>query len=227
MMTCKMSTTIGMNKAVQSRETKEKKKSRMEIAYEELKEAILTNRLKPGEMIGENQLTSVFQMSRTPIREAIRRLETEGLLEVKDGVGTFVTEISPEEIADAYEVRKSLEILAVRTSLYAYTGEELDRLEQTFQDLWQRVRSGQSVTVDEYADADWMLHDGIVAKSKNRFVKNAMDAISIYLKRYQFMSVKTFQHVDRSMEEHLQIIQGIRDRDLKKVTAVLERHIEF
>ncbi len=204
-----------------------KKKSRMEIAYEELKQGIMSNRLKPGEMIGENYLTTVFQMSRTPIREAIRRLESEGLVEVKDGVGTFVTEISSEEIADAYEVRKALEILAVKTAIFHFSEEETAHLETCFRALYERVRHGGNVTVDEYADADWMLHDLIIMKSHNRFVKTAMDAICMNLKRYQYMSVKAFQNVEKSMEEHLEIIQGIREQNLEKVTRILNVHIEF
>ncbi|WP_434309089.1 GntR family transcriptional regulator [Hominifimenecus sp. rT4P-3] len=204
-----------------------KKKSRMEIAYEELKQMIMSNRLKAGEMIGENYLTTVFQMSRTPIREAIRRLESEGLVEVKDGVGTFVTEISSEEIADAYEVRKSLEILAIKTAVFAFSEKEIQSLEARFSTLYQRVKNGDNITVDEYADADWMLHDLIIVKSKNRFVKTAMDAIGMNLKRYQYMSVKAFQNVEKCMEEHLEIIQGIREKDPEKVIQILNVHIEF
>ena len=92
-------------------------------------------------MLSEKQLCATLNMSRTPVREAIHMLVTEDLLEVRDGVGTFVKERSKKDIGDAYEVRKSLEILAIQTSVNHFSEEELDELENTFRQMLERLRS--------------------------------------------------------------------------------------
>lgn len=204
-----------------------KRKPRMEIAYGELKASIASGRLKPGAMIRENALSEVLGMSRTPIREAVRRLESEGLVEVRDGVGTFVTEFSPEDIADAYEVRRSLELLALRTAIYAFQPEELDFFARIFRELHRKLSEGIPVTIDECAESDWMFHNKIIDKSKNRFVKKSMESIQTQVKRYQYLSVNNLRNMEQCMKEHLYILEAIRKRDLEEASQLLKEHIEF
>ena len=205
----------------------EKKKRLSEIAFDEIKQSIINNTYKQGMMLSEKQLGATLNMSRTPVREAIHMLVTEDLLEVRDGVGTFVKERSKKDIEDAYEVRKSLEILAIQTSVNHFSEEELDELENTFRQMLERLRSHDTLSVEEYAEADWKLHDMIVQKSDNHYIRTVMDVLKSSLKRYQGLSVQLIANADNSMCEHLQIIDGIRRKDLQMLKEVLEKHLHY
>ena len=205
----------------------EKKKRLSEIAFDEIKQSIINNTYKKGMMLSEKQLCATLNMSRTPVREAIHMLVTEDLLEVRDGVGTFVKERSKKDIEDAYEVRKSLEILAIQTSVNHFSEEELDELENTFRQMLERLRSHDTLSVEEYAEADWKLHDMIVQKSDNHYIRTVMDVLKSSLKRYQGLSVQLIANADNSMCEHLQIIDGIRRKDLQMLKEVLEKHLHY
>ena len=131
---------------------KEKKTSRAEFAYDTLKRRILDNQLPPGAMLSEVALAQKLNMSRTPIREALKMLMRDDLVEIRDGVGTFVKSATQKDIEDAYAVRQALEVLAARTAIGAFSSEELDALEARFRSLQVRLEQGETVRVEEFAD---------------------------------------------------------------------------
>ena len=201
------------------------KKRLSEVAYEQIKSMIVNNIYRQGMMLSEKQLCATLNMSRTPVREAIHMLVTEGFLVVRDGVGTFVKEQSQKDIEDAYEVRRVLEVLAVQTSMYRFTDEELDDLEAMFLDIQRRYHSHDGLSIEEYADADWKFHDMIVRKSENEYVEIVIAPIRMTLQRYQQMSVSVIADVESSLNDHLEIIQCLRRRDKEKLIQLLEQHI--
>lgn len=94
-------------------------------------------------------------------------LMRDDLVEIRDGVGTFVKSATQKDIEDAYAVRQALEVLAARTAIGAFSSEDLDALEARFRSLQVRLEQGETVRVEEFADADWALHDQILQKSGN------------------------------------------------------------
>jgi len=204
-----------------------RKKNLTEIAYDTLKQQILENYIRPGTMLSEKSVAQDLNMSRTPVREALKMLKSEDFLDIKDGVGTYVKTISRKDIEDAYEVRKSLEILAAKTSIYNISETEVDELENRFLEIKEKYQQGFSLSVEEYAETDWMLHDLIVKKSDNKYVERVTGEISAILRRYQFMSVKSFSNAENSINEHLEIVSCIRSKDLQGLADILSRHIEF
>lgn len=204
-----------------------RKKNLTEIAYDTLKQQILENYIRPGTMLSEKSVAQDLNMSRTPVREALKMLKSEDFLDIKDGVGTYVKTISRKDIEDAYEVRKSLEILAAKTSIYNISETEVDELENRFLEIKEKYQQGFSLSVEEYAETDWMLHDLIVKKSANKYVERVTGEISAILRRYQFMSVKSFSNAENSINEHLEIVSCIRSKDLQGLTDILSQHIEF
>ena len=199
---------------------KEKKTSRAEFAYDTLKRRILDNQLPPGAMLSEVALAQKLNMSRTPIREALKMLMRDDLVEIRDGVGTFVKSATQKDIEDAYAVRQALEVLAARTAIGAFSSEELDALEA-------RLEQGETVRVEEFADADWALHDQILQKSGNRYAQKATNDLRAVLRRYQYLSVRLLSRVEESLTEHLAILDCIRRRDLARLTELLENHIQY
>lgn len=166
-------------------------------------------------------------MSRTPIREALKMLKSDDLVEIRDGVGTFVNTFTQKDIEDAYAVRKALEMLAVHTAINAFSGEELDQMEENFHSIQRRLDGGENVSVEEFFEADWNLHDKIVQKSGNRYVKTAMRNLDAVLRRYQCLSVHMLSHTDTTVAEHLTIISLIRKKNLARLTELLECHITY
>ncbi len=203
------------------------RKKLSQVAYEKIRAAILSNDYPQGTMLAEKQLCQLLGMSRTPIRQAIQMLADEGLLEVRDGVGTFVRGFSSKDIQDAYELRRVLEVLAIQTAAARFTDEELDELERLFRDMLDRLEHGGALSVDEYAAADWKLHDMIIRKCDNRYVKNAMGNIEATLKRYQGLSVRSMADAGVSLREHLDILEGIRRGDRERLTRLLEQHVHY
>ena len=178
---------------------KEKKTSRAEFAYDTLKRRILDNQLPPGAMLSEVALAQKLNMSRTPIREALKMLMRDDLVEIRDGVGTFVKSATQKDIEDAYAVRQALEVLAARTAIGAFSSEELDALEARFRSLQVRLEQGETVRVEEFADADWALHDQILQKSGNRYAQKATNDLRAVLRRYQYLSVRLLSRVEESL----------------------------
>lgn len=200
---------------------KEKKTSRAEFAYDTLKRRILDNQLPPGAMLSEVALAQKLNMSRTPIREALKMLMRDDLVEIRDGVGTFVKSATQKDIEDAYAVRQALEVLAARTAIGAFSSEELDALEARFRSLQVRLEQGETVRVGK------LLHDQILQKSGNRYAQKATNDLRAVLRRYQYLSVRLLSRVEESLTEHLAILDCIRRRDLARLTELLENHIQY
>ena len=177
---------------------------------------------EPDVVPNENLLSG-----RNPIREALKMLMRDDLVEIRDGVGTFVKSATQKDIEDAYAVRQALEVLAARTAIGAFSSEELDALEARFRSLQVRLEQGETVRVEEFADADWALHDQILQKSGNRYAQKATNDLRAVLRRYQYLSVRLLSRVEESLTEHLAILDCIRRRDLARLTELLENHIQY
>ena len=196
-----------------------------EELYNDLLQKILFNQLKPGEMIGEEQLVQQYHVSRTPVRQALQQLERFGLVEIRDGVGTFVTYISPKQMKDAYQIRCMAEILAAETAIDRISEKKLDELEAQFNGFRAKlVKGGYGVSFEEMISADWELHDLILNNSDNRLLPKTIEAITLILRRYQFMYVTQYL---RATEEHLQIISALREKDFEKLSAILKEHLRL
>ena len=103
-------------------------------AYEYLKHAIIVDEIPPGSPLVELELSESLQMSRTPIREAMRQLETEGLVTTYPARGSFVTVLTPDDVQEIYELRLALELWALERSIARITDEELDALQAAFEE---------------------------------------------------------------------------------------------
>ena len=201
------------------------KKKLSDTIYEDLKRKILLNHLRPGDLISETALVEQYYVSRTPIRQALQKLQDRGLVQIQDGVGTLVTFYTRQDIINAYEIRNAIEKIACRTSIYKITEDELDSLEERFLQLKRQLsHGGYGASLDKIAKADWDLHDLIVEKSDNTFLPLITERVNLLLRRYQYSYVSTFQN---AINEHLEIISLIRKRDLDGLVDALDQHVQF
>ena len=188
-------------------------------AYEYLKHAIIVDEIPPGSPLVELELSESLQMSRTPIREAMRQLETEGLVTTYPARGSFVTVLTPDDVQEIYELRLALELWALERSIARITDEELDALQAAFEEGY---RTGAWETLH---NADRGLHDLIPEKAWSRRLLMLLSLLNTQAERIRYQSARSLGRDDLSYREHLHIIQCIRERDLEKSRAALRTHL--
>lgn len=193
---------------------------RKEEAYEYIKEAILTNRLKPGMPVREMDIVEQLKMSRTPIREAMRDLEAEGLVSSFSSRGTFVASITPYDVEEISELRTLLEVWALERSFNRITDEELTYLQE---ELEQAKKTGDW---ERNHRADRLFHKLIVEKSGSRRVIQFINNLNTQIERIRRVSARHSGRSQLSYAEHMEIIRCIRSGDLEASCAALKKHLQ-
>lgn len=199
----------------------------MDKAYDAIKTNICDNTIEPGSLLSESQIASELNMSRTPVREALKALAMEGFVEIRVGVGAYVKPISYKELLDLYEVRRALEIVAAKTAINNITPDEIENLKQRFNDMRERYRNKENITLNEFIDNDLAMHELIVEKCDNNFVKDFMEKIIDNIKRIQTVSFKALNDLEESTAQHLELLKLIENREIKPLTDALNKHIDW
>lgn len=198
-----------------------------QVAYEWIKEAILDDRLKEGEPLSENRLAAEIQVSRTPIREALRNLEQDGFVRLVPGKGAFVAGISIEDLKEVYDIRILLEPLAARTAIDRIPSEEIEEAEARWKELQNRILRGELVTPEEINKEDRHLHEMITDYSSNNRLKQILLTLHAQIERFQLLSAESLGNPADSVAEHLEIIECLKHRDKEEIQALLAKHIQL
>ena len=199
------------------------KDSKSKIVFDVLRDRILVNRLRPGVALGEVALTEEFGVSRTPVRQALQRLASLGLVEIRDGAGTFVTPVDQQNMRYAYQIRCALEKLALETCMDHITEEELDRLEAKFKCFLTQLEQGaEHVSFEIMAFTEWELHDLIVNRSENTLIPSAVESLTAIMRRYQITYISGYL---RAAKEHLALIECIRRKDVAGAQEIIDEHL--
>ena len=166
-------------------------------------------------------------MSRTPVREALRSLASEGFLEIKNGVGAYVKPLSSKDMENLYEIRCLLEMQAIKTSIYRITDQEIDDMERRFQEVYDACERGEHPQHGEFSNLDWELHVMLVDHCTNPYIKSIVASNDSNLRRYLNLSAEALNNVKESVRQHLEILKVLRTRDLDKLTEVLKTHLDW
>ena len=166
-----------------------------DVVFNTLRQAILTGEMKPGERLMEIHLANKLGVSRTPIREAIRKLELEGLVIMIPRRGAEVAQITWKNLKDVLEVRRALDVLAVELACDRMTQEELQEL---FGACEKFAEATKTKNAREIAQADVALHDLIVVSSRNNRLIQLVNNLAEQMYRYRFEYIK-----DASQHERL------------------------
>ena len=196
-----------------------------EQAYNQIKDAICQGSVAPGDILSENQIAQQLGMSRTPVREALRALASEGFVEIRNGIGAYVKPLSSKDMEDLYEVRCLLEMQAIKTSIYRISNDEIDDLTRRFQAIYDACEQGDSPAQGEFSELDWELHSLLVDRCTNNYIKEIVAGNNSNLRRYQSLSVNVLGDVHESARQHLEILRVLRSRDLDKLEEVLHAHL--
>ncbi len=187
-----------------------------------LQRDILTGKFKPGEKLTEQNLCREYGVSRTPIREALRQLETDGLVENILNRGCFVIGMSPQDYEDMFELRKAYEIQAVKWAIERITDEEMARLEETFEFMeFYTMRND----IDKMLVINAGFHQVIYEASHNRMLRKMLSSYQTFLKYKDAGSVYESNYLTTVLEEHRAIFKAFIDKDVKAGAEAMERHI--
>ncbi len=181
-------------------------------AYQQIKEAILFAKFKPGEFLSTNSLATILDMSRTPIREALKELAKEGLVEMQPGKEAVVKDISEKDLIEIYELRELLECKAVETAVKYITLDEINNYKKTWVHLYQKIESQEGKpNWEELAKKDNELHYFIISKSENNRLKEFMKNLSQHHLRYQLLAAKSIGNPKETVEQHVKIIEAFEN----------------
>ena len=194
-----------------------------DVVFNTLRQAILRGELKPGERLMEIQLANKLGVSRTPVREAIRKLELEGLVLMIPRKGAEVADISEKSLKDVLEVREALEELAARLACDKITKEGINRLKEAAQDFRSALKSND---ITQMAEADVRFHDVICNATENQKLGQLLNNLREQMYRYRIEYLKD-QHVyEKLLSEHEEIIRHIEKGEKDEAARVVSRHIE-
>ncbi|MDD7769972.1 GntR family transcriptional regulator [Suipraeoptans intestinalis] len=194
-----------------------------DVVFHTLRQAILKGELKPGERLMEVKLANKLGVSRTPIREAIRKLELEGLVLMIPRKGAEVAEITEKSLRDVLEVRKALEELAVQLACDKITEEEIQQLREAAREFQKSLQSGDITRV---AEADVQFHDILYMATDNQKLVQLLNNLREQMYRYRVEYLKNDEAYPVLTREHEDIIRHISRRDKEKATEVMCRHID-
>jgi DNA-binding GntR family transcriptional regulator len=190
--------------------------------YTRLKEQIVTFRIKPGESLQELRLAASFDVSRTPIREALRMLSREGLVEIRPRQGAYVAALSVADLLDAYEVRYHLEPAAARKAARTVTPAVLAELHTLAESCLDRPASFAEVLAAERADAAF--HDLILAQAGNVLIRKMVQEVRLKIQRLAFYVRPARYH--QAHDEHRAILRALRSADPDGAETRMREHIQ-
>jgi len=188
-----------------------------------LRDLIIEGTLAPGARIREGALCAMLGVSRTPLREALKVLASEGLVELMPNRGAVVRRPTPEEVLDTLVVIGGLEALAAEHACRLASDAEIAELAETHQRMLGFFRAHNRL---EYFKLNQSIHSGIVRLSANRTLIATHDTLQARIKRVRFMGNDRDEQWQNSIAEHEEMIRALQARDAARLGAALRLHMD-
>ncbi|MBQ9030198.1 MAG: GntR family transcriptional regulator [Parasporobacterium sp.] len=195
-----------------------------DIVFKTLREAIVTGELKPGERLMEIKLANEMGVSRTPVREAIRKLEQEGLVYLTARKGAEVAPINAKDLKEVLEIRKALEGLACQMACQNAKEEDIRTLQSINEEIGKAIELGD---IEQIARLDAKFHDQICICSSNSQLIRILSRLKEHIYRYRLEYIADIKNKNTIIEDHERIIQDIVKKNEKAVKKDIEHHIEI
>lgn len=193
-----------------------------EVVFQTLRNAIIRGELKPGERLLEVQLAESLGVSRTPIREAIRKLELEGLVVMTPRKGAQVAAITAKDLTDVLEIRRVLEGLAVELACRKRKPEDIASLEE----LHTRMHQEENLSdLHQMANLDEQFHDVVYRATGNQRLFQIINQLREQLYWYRLEYVKSEEARNAVLKEHEEILETLRRMDVKGAKKAMKLHI--
>ena len=198
------------------------RKSLGQHVFENLKQAIIRGEVAPGDRLVESRLADALDISRTPVREAIHKLEREGLLRRLPKGGFAVMNLSREDIEETFGIRCALESYAARLAAENYSEEELLPLEEKIGEFQKFLDKGQ---LDELPRINTEFHNLFYALSRSPKLIKMINDLRDQIFRFRKILLKKDKWAEGSNEDHKKMLEAIRERDVNRVEKVVKQHI--
>ncbi len=194
-----------------------------DVVFNTLRQAILKGELEPGERLMEIQLAERLGVSRTPIREAIRKLELEGLVLMIPRKGAEVAKISARSLRDVLEVRRALEELAIELACQRMSEEDIDNLQKAQDDFKAAISEGDAMKI---AETDEHYHDVIYEGTQNGKLIQMLNNLREQMYRYRLEYIKDEDKRKILILEHERILKAVRERKVADAKEAMREHID-
>ncbi|GAB4067667.1 GntR family transcriptional regulator [Ancylobacter sonchi] len=187
-----------------------------------LREMILQGELRPGEKVPEEQLSERFGVSRTPIREALKVLAAEGVLQILPHRGAIVARITEEQIEELFPIMASLERLAGLLACQNATDADIARVRALHERMLECYASGDEI---EYLRHNRLIHEAFFTLAGNATLSAFYQQILTRIHACRFVVRKNREHWQAAVDEHTQMIEALEARDAPRLAALLETHV--
>lgn len=204
-------------------------KTRSEQVYDLLRERILNQKIKPGEVLLEVAVSEAIGVSRTPVREAFRLLQHEGLVTRNPRGGVIVTELTLEELKEVSNLRLVFELYSIELTCERITEEEIAELEETIKEvdeLFARADLGNEIDLLRLGTLNTKFHDILYEAAGSHYLKKILEIIRLPIVRYRPFSLETKSQRERSWKEHKIIVDLLKIKDKKGLKKLTRKHIK-
>jgi len=191
--------------------------------YQVIKKEIVYGMLEPGTKLSENKLAQDMQVSRTPIREAIRKLTAQGLIKTSPNKKMTVSEFSLIDMKEVLQVRGALEGLAAGATAFKINKEEINDLEKNVEKMNQCLRKKN---LSAYCELDDQFHDIILNVCGNKWIIKMRNNLSNFIYRYRFKSLSVPGRLNQSLEEHQAIMGALKNHNSEEANRLSKLHME-
>jgi DNA-binding GntR family transcriptional regulator len=195
-----------------------------EQVYKVLAEQIISGALAPGTKITEQEIASRLGVSRTPIREAIKALARDDLIEMLPRRAMYVRKLSPEDVAEIYEVRSVLEALAAKLATARFPQPEIARLRAQAESCVQDLDKGH---MDTFLQLDAKLHSLILEYSGNKRLQKLLGSLNDLIHYLRAQGARQPARARQALTEHGRILDALESRDPERAEAAMREHVRI
>jgi DNA-binding GntR family transcriptional regulator len=191
-------------------------------AYKIIKDDLLRHDTPPGRQLHVEALAEQLGISRTPVREALLKLERDGLVHVVPRVGFFVSELSYEDIMELFELRELIETWAAERAARFLTAADLERMEQLIQESVWAVEQGD---LSRFLEIDVEFHNLLIERSDNRRLVSMLEGVRDLMFRERIFSLRSQENIQASLGEHRRILEALSRRDGERAGKAMSEHL--
>ena len=192
--------------------------------YSCLKKAIIENKIGPNQKINEMEIAHSFKVSRTPVREALVRLEAEGFTKITSHRDVIVKEVSHAELAEIFQVIGILDCLAVNLAIDTIDPKELIKVEKMTTKLEHYYNQKE---IEKFVEINYEIHDRIWDNLTNSYLQESLRRCLVHIKRCNYALSSAFQKkdlLDESMKAHKKISEALNKKDKRKLKQIIQEH---
>ena len=197
-------------------------RSLMNQAYEIIKEAVVSLKLKPGERLKESMLAEELGISTTPIKGALTRLEHEGLVKIIPFKGAFVAQIDDHDVEEIFKLRELLEGAAVKRAATTFSTIDLQKGEALLEKMRGAYKTGD---MGSYAKASRDFHGLFIGKFGNQRMVSVLKTFDDQLERVRLTAIRTLENIPLFIEDYEKILEGLKAKNPKAAERALLVHI--